>query len=156
MPQLNPTSAAHQKRLFTLEEANRALPLVRMIVGDIVQKWENVTQLEQRLELVFRRSPKQRQGDVYDEEVAQSRAELEQERAVLQGYLEELNKLGVELKGLDGLCDFPSLREGREVYLCWRLGESAVTHWHELDAGFSGRQPIETIKATDTALTSRN
>jgi len=53
----------------------------------------------------------------------------------------ELAELGVELKGLpNGLCDFPSLRDGREVYLCWLLGEAEVLHWHELDAGFAGRQ----------------
>jgi hypothetical protein len=129
--------------LFTVDDANRALPLVQKIVSDIVQTWEVVSELEQRLELVSKRAPKQRQGDVYDEEVAQSQAELEQERGTLQGYIEELKRIGVELKGLDGLCDFPSLRNGREVYLCWRLGEPSVAHWHEIDAGFAGRRPIE-------------
>jgi hypothetical protein len=131
------------KRYFSVEEANRALPLVRKIVSDIVQSWGTVSQLEQRLELVSRRAPKQRQGDVYDEEVAQSETELDQERGTLQGYIEELKQIGVELKGFDGLCDFPSQRNGREVCLCWRLGESSVSHWHEVEAGFSGRRPID-------------
>ena len=56
----------------------------------------------------------------------------------------ELNALGVEIKGLDvGLVDFPGEMEGRPVYLCWRYGEPSVSHWHELETGFSGRQPID-------------
>ena len=51
--------------------------------------------------------------------------------------------LGVEPKGaVDGLVDFPSMMDGRIVFLCWKLGEAEVTHWHELDAGFSGRQSL--------------
>ena len=143
MPNSRTLPSSENKRFFSLEEANRALPLVRMIVADIVQKWENVNQLEQRLKRVSHRTPEQNSGDLYDEEVVRSQTELEQERSALHAYLEELSKLGVELKGFDGLCDFPSLRDGREVYLCWRLGEATVAHWHEIDAGFAGRRPIE-------------
>ena len=58
-------------------------------------------------------------------------------------YLQELEAVGCVFKGFDaGLVDFHSLREDRVVFLCWRLGEERVTHWHELDAGFRGRQPI--------------
>ena len=60
----------------------------------------------------------------------------------LAAFIDELTKLGVELKGPDGLCDFYSLMDGREVYLCWRLGEPQVMHWHELDAGVAGRKPL--------------
>ena len=78
----------------------------------------------------------------YSEEIAQSQAELEAEEDKLATYIDELTKLGVELKGPDGLCDFPSLMDGREVYLCWRLGEPEVMHWHELNAGVAGRKPL--------------
>jgi hypothetical protein len=55
----------------------------------------------------------------------------------------ELDDLGVELKGIDdGLIDFPTTREGRVVYLCWRLGEDEIGWWHETDGGFAGRQPL--------------
>ena len=57
-------------------------------------------------------------------------------------YIEELKRLGVEFKGPDGLCDFYSIMDGREVFLCWRLGEPEVSYWHDLDAGFAGRQPL--------------
>ena len=57
--------------------------------------------------------------------------------------LDGLRMLGIELKDLEhGLVDFPSWREGRVVYLCWRLDEERIGYWHELDAGFQGRQPL--------------
>jgi hypothetical protein len=129
-------------RSFSVEEANRALPLVKAIVGDIVRQWEVVNGLKQRLTAVqnHRRRPA---NDPYAEETAQSQAELDSEESKLALYIDELTRLGVELKGPDGLCDFPSIRDGREVCLCWRLGEPEVTYWHEKNAGFAGRQPLE-------------
>jgi hypothetical protein len=140
-----PKSPETGRRSFTVEEANRALPLVRAIVADIVRQWKVVSDLEQRLSPVLdRRKSSKAEADPYDAELASRRAELAAEQATFRSYLHELEKLGVELKGAhNGLCDFPSLRDGREIYLCWKLGEEEVTHWHELHSGFSGRQPIE-------------
>ncbi len=136
-----PPGAIEAKKFFTVEEANNALPLVQAIVGDIVRQYHAVRELQARLAAVNgeRRRPAR---DPYSEELAQSQAELEAEEQTLRSYVEELSRLGVELKGPDGLCDFPSLREGREVYLCWRLGEPGVDFWHELHAGVAGRQPL--------------
>ena len=71
-------------------------------------------------------------------------------RTVSQGFLElrdsmiELRELEVVLRDLDrALLDFPSLRDGREVYLCWQEGEDAIEFWHEPDAGFGGRRPLD-------------
>jgi len=71
-------------------------------------------------------------------------------RTVSQGFLElrdsmiELRELEVVLRDLDrGLIDFPSLRDGQEVYLCWQEGEDAIRFWHEPEAGFGGRQPLD-------------
>ncbi len=129
-------------KYFSVEDANKALPLVKMIVGDIVRQFEAVNELKQRLSSV--QGERRRQtNDPYAEETAQSRAELEAEESKLGTFVEELGKLGVMLKGPDGLCDFPSLRDGREVCLCWKLGEPQVTHWHEKNAGFDGRQPLD-------------
>jgi hypothetical protein len=130
-----------RRRYFTVEEANKALPLVRMILGDIVRQYRIVEDLQQRLELVVkeRRRPS---TDLYTEELAQSQAELAAEEAKLTGYIDELKRLGVEFKGPDGLCDFYSILDGREVFLCWRLGEPEVLYWHDLDAGFAGRRPL--------------
>ena len=88
-------------------------------------------------------------NDLYAEELAQSQAELDAEEQKLTSYIEELKRLGVEFKGPDGLCDFYSIMDGREVFLCWRLGEAEVSHWHDLDSGFAGRQPL-TEHARDT------
>ena len=58
--------------------------------------------------------------------------------------------LGVELRNTDGLCDFPSLMDGREIYLCWQLGEPTVDHWHEQDAGFAGRRRVADVDVDAT------
>ena len=73
-----------------------------------------------------------------------ARTDVEQAVTHLQSLIEELEELGVELKGIeDGLVDFRSLREGRIVYLCYRLDEDTIAYWHELDTGFAGRQPLD-------------
>ncbi len=89
--------------------------------------------------------------DLYAEELAQSQAELDAEEQKLMSYIDELKRLGVEFKGPDGLVDFYSIMDGREVFLCWRLGEPDVSHWHELDAGFAGRQPLTADAKTTPA-----
>jgi hypothetical protein len=73
----------------------------------------------------------------------------------LSNYIDELRRLGVELKGADGLCDFYSIMDGREVFLCWRLGEPDVRFWHDLDAGFAGRRPLPTL-AGSSPVTHRH
>jgi hypothetical protein len=133
--------AETNRRYFTVEEANKTLPLVKAIVTDIVRQFRIVNDLRQRLAAV--QSDRRRPAtDPYSEEMAQSQAELEAEEEKLATYIDELTKLGVELKGPDGLCDFYSIMDGREVYLCWRLGEPEVLHWHELNAGVAGRKPL--------------
>ena len=60
-----------------------------------------------------------------------------------QTTVENIEQLGCHLKGLDpGLVDFPHLRDGKEVYLCWRYGEPEITYWHDIEGGFSGRKPL--------------
>lgn len=58
--------------------------------------------------------------------------------------LDEIQNLGCEVKSLEtGLIDFPAIRKGQSVYLCWKLGERRVNHWHSYQSGYSGRRPIE-------------
>ena len=137
----NPVEA--KPKYFSLAEANNTLPLVKAIVADIVRQFELVSAHKQRLIALKNQGRRPQGGDAYAEETAQSQADLEAEEALLEAFVEELSRLGVILKGPDGLCDFPSLRDGREVYLCWRLGEPAVRYWHEINAGFAGRQPVD-------------
>jgi hypothetical protein len=58
--------------------------------------------------------------------------------------LHQIKEMGVLLKDVEkGLCDFPYMKQGRVVYLCWHLGEETITTWHEIETGFSGREPLD-------------
>jgi hypothetical protein len=127
-------------KLFTLEEATTLLPVVRQLLTEIQTGREEVAQASARLDelLGLTGGNGHLTGQV---EAARETAQVAAES--LQAKIGELEDLGVELKGIEeGLVDFQSLRDGRVVYLCWRLGEDAITHWHELDTGFAGRQPL--------------
>ena len=133
-----------RKKYYTVAEANAALPLVRVVVRDIA---ELARDLRDRHERLTRLQPSDHGvlGDAYHEELQQVRAEFERDQERMHEYEQELKKLSVELKDYDtGLIDFPCWMDGREVYLCWRLGETEVSHWHEIDAGFAGRQRLLT------------
>jgi hypothetical protein len=80
---------------------------------------------------------------VHVETLAHQVADLQE---TLRAGLDQIQEWGIELKDLgQGLVDFPHRRGGRVVYLCWRLGEDAIGWWHEIQAGFAGRQPIDTL-----------
>jgi hypothetical protein len=129
-------------KLFTIRQANSTLPLVRAITNDIVALSREIVERRERLNhLSTRRQNESR--DLYSEELSQIEEELQKDTRRLREYAEELRQLGVELKSApDGLVDFPSMIEGRIAYLCWKHGEPEVLFWHELDAGFAGRQPL--------------
>jgi hypothetical protein len=124
-------------KTFTIEQANRALPLVRRIVQDIVDEYARWQELVKTLDVLAASSAG---GSA---EIARLQQDIQHAARTIDGYVRELTELGIETKGLDvGLVDFPGEIGGRRVYLCWRLGEPAVSHWHELDAGFAGRHPL--------------
>jgi hypothetical protein len=137
-------------RLFTIEQANAMLPLVRAITSDLAALASDVVQRRHRLALVASgRSDSSgglrglKPGDPYADELAHMQAEIEKDQEKLREYVQELQELGVEPKGaVEGLVDFPCTMDGRIVYLCWKLGEPEVLYWHDLDAGFAGRQPL--------------
>ena len=129
-------------RLFTIEQANAMLPLVRAITTDLSNLARDVVERRHRLAMIAD-GRELKSGDPYADELAQMKAELERDAHRLRDYVEELQELGVEPKGaMEGLVDFPSQQDDRVVYLCWRLGEPEVLFWHETEAGFSGRQPL--------------
>ncbi len=139
------TLPAPAVRYFAVEDANRALPLVRMIVQDVVDLSGDVQRRRERLLALRARQGEQKRGaeDIYEEEILQMEQELEADAIRLQGYVDELHQIGVELKDpFEGLVDFRTLIDGREAFLCWKLGEGEIRWWHELDAGFSGRQSL--------------
>lgn len=130
------------KKYFTVAEANNALPLIRAIVRDVTTLAQNLRERHERLQRL-RPDKRFRLSDAHDEEMQQVRVELERGQEKMEEYVRELRQLGVELKDYTiGLIDFPSLMNGRPVYLCWRLDEAEVGHWHELDAGFAGRKKL--------------
>ena len=130
------------KKFFTVETANASLPLVRAIVQDLSSLSREVIERRERL-AHLRDGRDLDSADPYASELVQVEEDLERDSERLQEYVEELRQLGVEPKnGPEGLVDFPSLLDGRVVYLCWKLGEPEVLHWHEIDAGFRGRQSL--------------
>jgi hypothetical protein len=129
-------------RLFTIDEANQSLPLVRAITSDLVQLSSELIERRQRLAMLTAGRERQA-GNPYWDELSAVETEINKDAERLRGFVKELFELGVEPKSaIDGLIDFPSLIDGRVVFLCWKLGEPEVMHWHEVDAGFAGRQPI--------------
>lgn len=131
-----PRKRTSERRHFTLSEANRSLPLVTRIVRDIVNTHEQCAQLQARLEEM----PSSKVAVAVQEQ-------LDAAMHRLQEYVGELGGIGVELKDFEtGLIDFPGRHQGRTVCLCWKLGEERVGYWHEVHAGFAGRQPISTLE----------
>lgn len=130
------------------------LPLVRAITSDLVQLYHDVAERRQRLKRLFG-GRKLEPGDPYTDELVQIQEELDKDVLKLEGYMDELRELKIELKSPgDGLIDFPSELDGEPVYLCWRLGEPEVSHWHSMESGFAGRQPLPVaVGATGSAET---
>lgn len=138
---------ATDKTYFTVDEANQRLPLVGAIVGDIVRLYSDVHERRERLAKI-RQLPgganRDREEETpYSEELQQIDKEIERDIDRLNEFVDELRSLGVLLKDpIVGLVDFLTLVDGRDAYLCWKLGEDDVAFWHELDAGFQGRQSL--------------
>lgn len=123
------------KKYFSLSEANRSIVLVSRIVRDIVRDYLRLCELHGACKIY------DANGDLHQAEIA--REQYARSTDHLASLQEELEKIGVDIKDYRlGLVDFPAILDGREVCLCWQLGEDSVAYWHELDAGFSNRQPI--------------
>jgi hypothetical protein len=133
-----PVSAPRPHRRFSLEQANKTLPLVKRIVADIVRTHEQVARLQQQLDAAGAAKAGQ-------QHVVQDRLQLDLEH--LQDYVDELTEVGAELKDYRmGLIDFIGRHQGRDVCLCWKLGEERIGYWHEMQAGYAGRQPVSTLR----------
>jgi hypothetical protein len=130
-------------RSFSVDEANRMLPLVKRIVSDAVRDYWRWQDTVREFEIAALRSSPE-QPDQAAEELQTKATRLAEE---IDGYMDELQKLGVLFKGFDtGLVDFPGEIDGRPVLLCWQLGEESVQYWHEENAGFIGRRPLPELQ----------
>lgn len=129
-----------EKKWFTLEEANAMLPTIRRelealqaIKSDFEQRYRRLGSLKEQ---VGRSEP----GEAF----FMLESELEFLQIEARTIVQSIHMKGAQLKDLDkGLVDFPSLRDGEEVLLCWRHGEESIVYWHGLGEGYVGRKRIE-------------
>ncbi|TWT64546.1 hypothetical protein Pan54_53110 [Rubinisphaera italica] len=132
------------RRHFTLEEANRSLPLVKMIVRDIVALYTEVCSRRERLEdLKNSRSKFLGSEGMFSDELEEMETSIDTDIVRLREYIDELTALGIELKDPEiGLIDFLSLKDGKEICLCWKQGEEIVGFWHGTDEGLEDRKTV--------------
>ncbi|MEO9319276.1 MAG: DUF2203 domain-containing protein [Nitrososphaera sp.] len=122
--------------LYTPESANKALPDVRRIFNRIVDENKRVILLHNELQSIIESGSK---FDLF----LKKKAEINSSMKALYSAIEELEGKGVLIKSIEqGLVDFPSVRFGEEVWLCWKSGEESVKFWHGKDEGFMGRKPL--------------
>ena len=122
-------------KLFTVEEATALLPTLQEILGDIFRHRDALREKAPHVEPILNTAPTNgggREGSEYGVEAYQ-----------LYRSIDRIRELGVVLKDLDmGLLDFPHERDGKVVFLCWHPPEERIEYWHEIEAGYQGRQPL--------------
>ena len=124
------------ERIFTVDEAQSLLPRLRSVLAEIGQEWEHIRELNPEIQ-------KARDNAPFD---GYSKFGVEYVVAVshLMSLIQQIRDLGVVLKDPEkGLCDFPYIKDGRMVYLCWQLGEDSIKYWHDIETGFAGREPLD-------------
>lgn len=136
--QRRPLEHVSGKRYFTVDQARRALTLIKRIIADVQAAQARRLACHAQL------------NDALARFSAHSRSRLQKDfdsaTHRLETLMEELQQVGVELRDpARGMLDFPALHEGREVLLCWKADEDTVNFWHEVGAGFAGRKPVSTI-----------
>jgi len=121
-----------EERFYSVDEANALLDGLR----------ERLERIRDARRTILGSAEKLRRGASANGGGAEGSAALEAMAALREG-VEALTKEGIVLRDAEsGLIDFPTRRQGRLVYLCWRPDEDRVSHWHEVDAGFGGRKPL--------------
>lgn len=139
------TTNQNRKR-FTLSEANAMLPLISSIVGDIRDVFEQVTTRRVDLHRLLRNGSRNA-GSQYDDEMAESRADLQEEYEKIWQFREELESLGVQLvKPESGQIEIPSVIEGQEVLLCWQYGDEQIKFFRDANSRNSEKQPIDVLE----------
>ena len=122
-------------KFFTVEEANALLPRIRVLMEQMFDLREQAMTLRPDVWPVLEKAA----GNGGSRKAGELLAIFQQFETIFK----QLKSLGCELKGLEqGLVDFPTIREGRAAYLCWQYNEPQISFWHDVDAGFAGRQPL--------------
>ena len=128
--------ASFRARLFTLEEARQALPRVRALMDQAQAAREAILSIQPGLWPAMAKAA----GNGHGVETG----EVLDHYQALQKSVKSILSMGVVVKDLDqGLVDFLSERDGRQVFLCWKQGEDDIEFWHDIDSGFAGRKPVE-------------
>ncbi len=131
-------------RTFTLEEAQSLVPVLESLLRASIGAKKLMEEVEAEMQAVHRRIFLN--GGTYLDIVPLARRKAERVKAEqkLRDAFAEIDAMGVQVKDLDiGLLDFPCEVDGRTVLLCWKLGETSITHWHGTDEGFAGRKPVD-------------
>ena len=124
------------ERIFTLAEAESLLPELRSLLREISDSWNHIRDLNPDIQ-------KARDAAPFDG-FSKSGVDYVESVSHLMVLIHQVKDMGVLLKDADkGLCDFPYMRQGRVVYLCWQLGEERIEYWHETETGFSSREPLD-------------
>jgi hypothetical protein len=122
-------------KFFTVEEANALLPRIRVLMEQMFDLREQAMALRPDVWPVLEKAA----GNGGSRKAGELLIIFQK----FEVLFKQLKSMGCELKGLEqGLVDFPTIREGRAVYLCWQYNEPEISFWHDVDAGFAGRQPL--------------
>ena len=130
------------ERIFTLEEANAAVEELRPTVERMVEHGRRLVDAQRRQASLVTRIAGNG-GDLQPSDLREVAASIQAEADAVAECAEVINAAGAQIKSLEeGLLDFPSLRDGEAVLLCWKLGEGDIQYWHGVDEGFAGRRPV--------------
>ncbi len=127
-------------RLFTLEEATALLPRVR----EIVEKMQADKNAADEARIEFEKlDASHARGNGYDMKREQLATRITEKMRAMRIGLEQIHEIGCQVKDINmGLVDFPSLRDGQIINLCWKIDEAEIGYWHSLDTGFGSREPL--------------
>ncbi len=133
-----------QMKTFTLDEAQSLLPVLESLLKRAIDGKRAADEVESQLSDLGRRIYLSGGMRVNLPEVAQMRAQVESHLERVRESISEIDSIGVQVKDLDaGLLDFPFRLDEDIVLLCWRMGETTIEHWHTVESGFQGRQPVD-------------
>lgn len=133
-------------RYFTVAEANAALGELRPVAEEMVARRSELVDAQGR-RAALGAQVVTNGGDLTPSDFADADEELEEAASALARCVKRIQEAGVLVKDLDqGLLDFPSLREGEEILLCWRVGEDQIRYWHGLEEGFAGRKELDDVE----------
>lgn len=131
-------------KTFTLDEAQSLLPVLESLLKRAIEGKQAAEEVESSLSSLAQRIYLAGGMRVDVAHVSQKRGELEAHLQRVRETIAEIDTIGVQVKDIDsGLLDFPCRVDEEVVLLCWRLGETAIEHWHTVEAGFKGRQPVD-------------